>query len=308
MTNDLNSYHGLSLAADNKTLVSIRTTRTANFWLAAGDKAENARQITSGTGDLVGEVMGLAWTPDRRIVYGSNESGDLDIWSMDASGANQRQLTTTELPDVKPSVSADGRFIVFVSWKTGISHIWRMNLDGSNLKQLTNGAAESYPNIFPDSKFVTFLSAAENKSDLWKISIDGGEAIQISDRWSMTPAVAPDGKLIACFQENASDSGFKISLIPAAGGNAIKEISVPATVFLRGGLHWTVDGHSVRFVDNRGGVSNIWEQPISGEAPKQLTFFTTNRILRLAWTRDNKQLVFERGSESADAMLISDLK
>ncbi len=115
VTNDLNSYHGLSLTADASALVSVRATRATNFWRAPGDAPDRAQQITSGTGDLVGEVMGVAWTPDGRIVYGSNASGDLDVWVMDADGRNQRQLNVAAQPDYKPTVSPDGRFVVFVS-------------------------------------------------------------------------------------------------------------------------------------------------------------------------------------------------
>src|SRR5438270_5854120 len=55
-------------------------------------------------------------------------------------------------------------------------------------------------------------------------------------------------------------------------------------------------------------VSNIWQQSIAGGAPQQLTNFTTSKIFRLAWSRAGQQLVFERGTESNDATLISDFK
>jgi Tol biopolymer transport system component len=83
---------------------------------------------------------------------------------------------------------------------------------------------------------------------------------------------------------------------------------LPATVALRAGLHWTTDGRALRYVDTRGGVSNIWQQAVAGGAPRQLTNFTTNKIFRLAWLRDDKQLVFERGTEINDATLVSDFK
>jgi Tol biopolymer transport system component/DNA-binding winged helix-turn-helix (wHTH) protein len=308
VTNDLNSYHGLSLTADARALVSVRATRATNFWRASGDAPDRAQQITSGTGDLVGEVMGLAWTPDGRIIYGSDASGDLDVWLMDADGRNQRQLTVAAQPDVKPTVSPDGRFVVFVSWRTGTSHLWRIDIDGSNLRQLTDGAAESYPHVSPDGRWVVYLSAEQNKSTMWKVSTEGGAPLQLSDRWSMTPAFSPDGKLIACFHEDEARAAFKLALIPAAGGDPVRLFDLPSTVTLRAGLHWTPDARALRYVDTRGGVSNIWQQPLAGGPPQQLTNFTANKIFRLAFSRDGQQLVFERGTESNDATLISDFK
>jgi hypothetical protein len=47
---------------------------------------------------------------------------------------------------------------------------------------------------------------------------------------------------------------------------------------------------------------------VAGDAPKRLTDFTSNKIFRLAWSRDGRQLAFERGAEFDDAALISDFK
>jgi DNA-binding winged helix-turn-helix (wHTH) protein/Tol biopolymer transport system component len=70
ITNDLVSYHGVSLTADNNALVSVRATRTTNFWVVPGADFAQARQITFGMGDLVGEGMGVAWSRDgKQLVF-----------------------------------------------------------------------------------------------------------------------------------------------------------------------------------------------------------------------------------------------
>jgi Tol biopolymer transport system component len=305
ITNDLVSYHGASLTADASALVSVRSIRATNFWVAPGDAPAEARQITSGAGDLVGEVMGVAWTPDGKIVYGSNASGGLDVWVMDANGAGQRQLTVDAQPVVKPSVSPDGRFVVFVSWRSGISHLWRMDIDGGNLKQLTDGGAETYPNVSPDGQWVVY-SSAEGGSTLWRVPTAGGEAVRLNDAWTAMPEISPDGKLVACFYEDEANPSLRVALIPADGGGPVKVLDVSPTVFVRGGLHWTADGRALNYVDNRGGVSNIWSQPVDGGAPKRLTDFTSEKIFRIAWSRDGKRLVFERGTDINDTTLIGD--
>ncbi|HEX8139348.1 MAG TPA: winged helix-turn-helix domain-containing protein [Pyrinomonadaceae bacterium] len=304
VTNDLNSYHGVSLAAKGNALVTIRASRATALWVAPSEETVRAARITSGAGDLVGEVMGLAWTPEGRLVYGSNASGNLNIWTMGADGRHQRQLTVGPQIDVKPTVSSDGRFIVFVSWRTGTSHIWRMDADGGNLRQLTNNEAETYPDISPDGRFVVYLSAGQNRSSLWKVPVEGGEAVLLRDGWMMFPQVSPDGKLVACFYQDETTMGNKLALLPVAGGEPVRLIDLPQTVFLRAGLRWTTDGHALAYVDNRDGVSNIWSQPLDGGRPRRLTNFTSDKIFRFAWSRDGKQLAFERGMEIKDATLI----
>jgi Tol biopolymer transport system component/DNA-binding winged helix-turn-helix (wHTH) protein len=311
ITNDLNSYHGVSLTADNNALVTIRAGRATNLWVAPGANIDQAVRITSGAGDLVGEVMGLAWTPDDRLVYGSNASGQLNIWTMNADGSQTKQLTYTSQPDVKPVVSPDGRFIVFVSWRTGTSHLWRMNTDGTGVKQLTNGDAETYPDISPDGRWVVYLSASQNRAGLWKIASDGsGEAVKITDaNMLLFPAVSPDGKQLACFYVDGPNiTRRNIALIPFEGGAPVKLFELPASAFMRAGLRWMAGGRAVTYVDHQNGVSNIWSQPVDGGPPRRLTNFTSDKIFRFAWSRDGGRLAFERGMEINDATLINDFR
>jgi Tol biopolymer transport system component len=119
-------------------------------------------------------------------------------------------------------------------------------------------------------------------SSMWKIPTEGGEAVRLSDARVLSPAVSPDGKLVACFYEDAPSVTHKLALIPFEGGAPVKVFNLPATVFMRAGLHWTADGRALAYVDNRDGSSNIWSQPVDGSPPKQLTGFTSDKIFRFA--------------------------
>ena len=59
------------------------------------------------------------------------------------------------------------------------------------------------------------------------------------------------------------------------------------------------------YIDTRGGVSNIWMQPLDGGPPRQVTDFKSDRIFGFEWSRDGKQLALARGTESSDVVLIS---
>lgn len=58
----------------------------------------------------------------------------------------------------------------------------------------------------------------------------------------------------------------------------------------------------------RGGITNLWLQPVDGGEPKQVTNFTSDVIHSFDLSRDGKQLVLSRGTNRSDVVLFSDIK
>ena len=148
VTNDVNSYKGVSVAAKTGAIVTVQAAQVSRLWVMPKGEEKNALPITSGFGENYSEFLGLDWAKDDRIVYGSNASGNADIWIMDRDGKNQKQLTTNVDKDMTPIVSPDDRYIVYVNFQGKTPHVFRMDLDGNNPKQLTNGQGEVTPNHF----------------------------------------------------------------------------------------------------------------------------------------------------------------
>jgi Tol biopolymer transport system component len=73
-------------------------------------------------------------------------------------------------------------------------------------------------------------------------------------------------------------------------------------------LSWSPDGRALVYVLTKGDVSNLWQQPLDGGAPKQITNFNSGRIWNFAYSRDGRQLALARGEMTHDAVLISDVK
>jgi Tol biopolymer transport system component/DNA-binding winged helix-turn-helix (wHTH) protein len=302
ITNDLNDYSDVSLAADSNTLVALQSDRQANIWVAPEANLGQTLPITSGNYD---GINGLSWTPDNRIVYASRAGGNQNLWIMDQDGSHQNRLTTGAGDDRFPSVSPDQRYIVFVSDRTGTRHLWRIESDGSHPRQLTNGIDDADPSFSPDGQWVIYKSYAFITPNLLRVSIDGGESVRLTDRITAKPAVSPQGDLIACFYRDPALSPYQLALIPYDGGRPIKTLDIP---FAAGPLRWTADGQALTYIETRGGVSNIWRQPISGGAPTQLTDFKSDRIFWFDWSRDGRWLALARGVVSNDVVMISNLK
>ena len=54
-------------------------------------------------------------------------------------------------------------------------------------------------------------------------------------------------------------------------------------------------------------MANFWQQPLDSDTPKQLTNWQTDEIFRMAYSKDGKQIAFERGNLINDIILIQDL-
>ncbi len=306
LTNDLNDYADVSLTADSSRLVVVQSETVSNIWIVPSEDASRAMQITRGVGQRDG-WNGLAWTSEGKIIYASKASGNDDLWSMDQSGGNQTQLTAKARINSQPAVSQDGRYLLFTSDRAGTPNIWRMDADGSNPKQLTSGSGENLAQTSPDGNWVLYTLAGAGKPTLWRVSINGGAPQQVTEKFTSSPAISPNGKLIACiYREDQANSSNRIALIPFEGGEPIKVFDAPTRIGLL--IRWTPDGRTVTYIATSAGVSNIWSQPMDGGAPKQLTNFKADQIFWFDWSRDGKQLAVSRGTVTSDVVLISNFR
>ena len=140
---------------------------------------------------------------------------------------------------------------------------------------------------------------------MWKVPADGGDAVEIINRVSLRPAVSPDGKWIACGSTgDQPNSGFKIAIFPAEGGQPVKFLDIPGSQ--QNQHHWSSDSKAILYLDDRDGITNVFSQAIDGGPPKQLTSFTTDKIFSFDWSRDGKLMACTRGVVTTDVLLIKD--
>jgi eukaryotic-like serine/threonine-protein kinase len=307
ITNDLNSYWYVSVTADSNTISATQFETRSTLWTAPGGKAELARAISSGDKDHDG-LDGMAWTPDGRIVFTSNRSGNLDLWISDVNGANTRQLTFAPANNSFPSVSPDGHTIVFASTRTGAWCLWKMDVGGVNPVQLTRGGVETRPQVSPDGKWVVYQSLATAPATTWRVPFEGGEPAQITQDAAFAPTISPDGKFLAVMNGRPGPVGTYVAIIPFGGGPPVKELDLPFPDMSVQPPTWSRDGGGLVYIDSRAGVGNLWLQPLAGGAPRQLTNFTSEQIYSFAWSPDGKQLVTARGATSGDVVLISNFR
>ncbi len=309
ITNSAMNHFALSLSSDGTNLISDASWAPTSIWVLpvmprSPDgyplvDMNNAKQVnvTNFVGLTLFNYVRLSWTPEARIVYVSQESGNADIWSMNADGSDRKQLTTDPHSDTWPEVSPDGRSIVFMSDRSGAENIWWMNIDGGNQTQLIIDQIERYPVFTPDGKFIYYNSWTSGKETIWKMPVAGGQRTQVISDLSDGQVISPDGKLLAYY-----NSG-KILVVPVDGGLPIKTFDGDNYR-----LQWSPDGRALTYLVNHDFVPNLWIQPLDGGEAKQLTSFTSQGISNYAWSRDGTQLVVARTSFKSDIVLISDAR
>ena len=148
---------------------------------------------------------------NNKIVFESTRDLDEEIYSMNADGTNQVNLSQSKGPDGYPGWSPDGQKIVFSSKRNGQSReIYIMNADGSNQINISNHTADDgYPAWSPDNKKIAFSSdrglEGTNNRKIYLMDIDGlnVEAITPALPYALNPSWSPDAKkLLFSSQQN----------------------------------------------------------------------------------------------------------
>ena len=110
--------------------------------------------------DALGESA-PSWSADStKLAFSSDETGNQDIYVMNADGTGRVKLTDREAKDMEPSWSPDGEWIAFLSRSQGKTDIHRVRPDGSGLASLTVHPAQLYsrPIWSPDGTKIAFTS------------------------------------------------------------------------------------------------------------------------------------------------------
>jgi serine/threonine protein kinase/Tol biopolymer transport system component len=300
----LGRYELVRATADGKTLLVLQQQIPASIQIITPGKESETRALSAGNQNRDGD-NGLALALDGRIIYTSVHNKLHDLWIMGPDGSSPHRLTTNDESGLSmlPSISPLGGFVAFdYLYKDSENYIYRIDLDGGNLKQLTEGKQDASPSISPDGRWVVFERVKDNKSFLMKVSSDGGPATQLTDYQSKFPSVSPDGKWIACVYTPVSGQPPKLALVPFEGGQPAKVFPVPKDSYPRS-LHWAPDGHSISFIYTVNEVPNIWEQPVAGGPPRQVTHFKLDKVYSYDWFHDGR-LILSRGQDITDALLI----
>ena len=300
LTNDYDGIDAMSLTADSSKIAVVKTSTTAEIWVAPADNVFAARPIT---GSSTKYDDSPSWLPDGRIVFSSQTNVNTGLWSMNPDGGSLRQIFMDAETFDSPIVSPDGKFVYFVQGRS----IWRMNIDGGDARSITKENPVRYAvpmSLSSDGNLLFYTEKGNGFPFTFKISSDGnGEPVKVSEKPAYGGWVSPDGKQIAYFYVE-EDNTFPLVIASINGGKPTKTFpSTDPTLNLR----WSPDGQSLVYGTVTNGVCNLLSQPISGGEPKKLTDFKTELIRSFDYSRDGKQIAVSRGNSNSDVLLYTNI-
>jgi Tol biopolymer transport system component len=299
VTNDLNTYSGVHVTTDGRTVATIQWAALSQIWITNRDLPRSAQQITTRTS--VDGGYGLTWTPDDRVVFVSTRSGRLTLWIMNADGSGQRQLTDRGPAARNPTVTPDGSSIVFEGKDESGDRIWRMAVDGGSAAPISPGPFDWDPVVTPDGRWVYYTSQHPDRPGMHKVPITGGEPSYMDPSYSQD--ATSDGRLLVLADELGSPwavaHGFVGSFQRVDGVPALYHPIDNRTVPVR----FTDGGRALLYGAIRNGVSNVWQKRLSGGQPEQITDFANDRIFAFAQSHDGR-LAVARGSVQSDVVLM----
>lgn len=301
LTKDSENYADLSLNRDANLLISTEFKEEFHLRLL---NAEGAAPRVSAKASTV------AFAPNGKIIFSSAMTGNNEIWSVNADGSEQRQLTSDAAEDSAAAISPDNNSIFFSSNRAGERHVWQMNADGSNQKQLTRGEGGFPIFVSPDGRWVYYKSAL--RKTLRRVSIESGEEQTILDKTNRDYAVSPDGLSAAYAEKRAAET--ILTIVSLADGQPIKFFKAAAGKNHLYQLVWSPDGKSLAYITADADFKNnrLWRQPLGGEsAPQPIAELGDEEIHEqsgFAVSPDGKNYAVAQGGWKHDAVLLKGLK
>jgi Tol biopolymer transport system component len=141
--------------------------------------------------------------------------------------------------------------------------------------------------------------------DLRKVPIAGGESTSVIENfWSSS--ISPNGNEVATYSTpTPSDPKVYTVLISIADGHQTRVAETPpeGPQFV-----WSYDGKSLQYIQADAGTSNIWEQLLSGAAPRRISNFSSQQMFSFARSGTGNHLAMARGQTRSDVVLISNFR
>ena len=304
LTSDLTDHDlcCLDIGENGGAVASVINSLVSDLWIAPADHLDALRQITSGNPI----VSRHSWLTDNDTIVYSDLNGRLNAVHKDGRAFS---LSVPERHKVAGGVSAcgDGRYVTFQAFPG--NNIWRVTPNAGGAVKLTSGVADSNPVCSPDGQWVMYSSMDTDRPSLRRVSIEGGEPTLLVPE-SFVALLSPSGHLIyySTFEWEERPVRLRVLrwiVISSTDLKRLFRLDSPSTATLGLQPVWAPDESGLDYVVTRGGVSNIWRQPLTGGPPVQITHFSAGKIFTFAWSPDGRWLSLASGINRSDVVLMS---
>lgn len=300
------------LTKDSESYATLSIDRQANTISATQFKEDFYLRIFNlQNRNVAGKTLTSAFTavfaPGGKIVFSSPMSGNDEIWSMNADGSEQKQLTKTEADEFLPVAAPDGNSIFFTSNRTGEMHVWRMNADGTNQTKITdhNGGMPMF--VSPDGLFLYYLHGKDRT--LWRVATAGGGEKLVIKKEKNRFALSPDGATVVYGEKQDAEKFFIFASV--ADGETKRKIKYPDAAMKMHEIAFLPDGKAFIYILSEGDYENysLWFQTLEKpEPPRKIADLGSEEVTSFAVAPNGENFLVVQGSWKHDAVLFKGLK
>ncbi|MFH1698982.1 MAG: S41 family peptidase [Candidatus Zixiibacteriota bacterium] len=185
-----------SVSPDEK---KIATIIHGEIFIIPSKDPEEGFRITNTPSREITPVWG---NDSKTLYYSSDRNGNYDLYSVDVTTREEKQLTSSDENDVKPLVSPDGKYLAYYR---GLDKLMRYDIESSSETTWVEGnfydlsLEQNFEYDWsPDSKWLTFtMTGPTYEMHIYAISLDGEpQLLSKSSGWSYSPRFSKDSKII----------------------------------------------------------------------------------------------------------------
>ena len=299
LTSDTNNYGQQTIAKEGKTLAAVQGRTRFEIGVAPAGEPDKLQGVPLST-QL--PIWRWSWLPDGRLIL--PQAGGMK--AVTTTGGETTIYSDLKYIADQVAVCGGGRYLVMRQvgrTSRSSANLWRASADGSNQIQLTHGQNEQMPACSKEGEWVYYIDNGDNRY-VKRVSVGGGTAETVVKAAIGMFALSPDGKEIASLDVREFDH----KLILRRDSTETQKMTYHDIDqrALPDGLVYAPDGKSIVYQVREKGVENLWMQPLDGGAFKQLTHFTKDKIMRVAYSPDGTKVAIERGETESDAVLLHD--
>ena len=298
----LDRYTSLAASADGRRLVVTRATANGTLWHLripnSPVEVSEANRIPLTTSTGSSPRLGRGY-----LLYVSAAGTAESIWKL-ANG------TSTELwrgEGVRilggPAISPDGRYIAFPVRQNGRTLLYAMEADGMNARVVTDSLdLQGALAWAPDGLSITSAAYDHGVPHLFRVPIKGGSPTPFVGEYSVDPAWAPDGSIVAY---SGPDIGTTFS-VKAVTAEAAPH-PLPALTLTRGARHLVFLSGGRALVVLRGEIQHkdLWLIDLETGAERRLTHLAPEFDIRdFDISPDGRDVVIERVQERSNVVLL----
>ncbi len=155
-------------------------------------------------------------------------------------------------------------------------------------------------------QWLYFLSGIHGS--LWRVGTTGGNEIEVTKDQVQNPAFSPDGKSLAYFFREKSDSRLRIRVVTSDTQTQLKTFELKEGAPYAGSIAWMNDNKSFYYIARNKQENLLWRQSIESSSPQLIANIGSDDVTALALSLDQKKIAFIRGRWIHEAVLIEGLK